>query len=107
MAVNEAHPLGDQFGANLAWTSGITVNHGMLGIAMTNDLEVSSFEENGEYGVEWATRWWRTYAVELSTNLMSGFKPLESNFVGNGTIKSYLDTKSQDTSTKVYRIVGE
>ena len=101
------HGLGDQFGAELAWNSGISVVHGMLGIAMTNDLEVFTHQESDEVGVEWATRWWQSYRVELSTNLTAGFDPVESNLVGNGTIKSYLDIKSEDSSTKIYRVVQE
>jgi hypothetical protein len=98
------HGLGGEFGGELGWTAGIAVRHGWVGVAMTNALSILNFDRDT---MEWATRWGKRYKVEWTTNLLEGFLALESNFVGNGTIKSYIDTKSPDRPTKYYRIVGE
>jgi hypothetical protein len=101
------HGLGNEFGGNVGWASGITVGNGMVGVALTNALSILDLGWENGFRLEWPTRFGKTYRVEWTTNLMTRFQPLESNFVGNGTMKSYLDTKSPERPAKYYRIVGE
>jgi hypothetical protein len=76
-------------------------------VALTNALSILSFDPGTGNAVEWATQWGKTYRIETSTNLVTGFVPLQGGFTGNGTIKTYVDTQGTNEPARFYRVVEQ
>ncbi len=108
--------LANQYGADLGWTSGITVSNGVVRI-----INPASVDKNGDgipdvaihaaeqstvsngFKLKWNTEAGKIYDVEGSTNLANGFFVITNDLIGSGDDKEFLDTNTVQ-GMKFYRI---
>ncbi|MDD4872626.1 MAG: cohesin domain-containing protein [Kiritimatiellae bacterium] len=110
--------LGTQYGADLSWSSGMTVSNGVIktkepgrvdsdgdGIPDVSIHYTESRPSGAEgFKLKWNSQVGRLYDVECSTNLIQGFFIMQKDLVGSDTEKEFTDTNTTGPESKYYKI---
>jgi hypothetical protein len=100
--------LGNQYGADLGWSYGISASNGSVNLVSLSIRELArqGGMTNG-FRMKWPTAMDKRYTVEYSTNLLDGFHDLETDIDGTGFDKEFVDTNTVNSVLKYYRIRAE